>query len=257
MRPPLRAVGDDDVDRPQVRAWRHVEPSGTNGPKASALLCAAAVVSAFTPSREGRPRDEWAPLPIPNREVKPRSGDDTARERGKAARRPPTAETLPERAGRVSCFPGAANPHGITLPVHGFLIPFPLAQVFRRMAVNVSGFCILLQLQKGAKPMPNDCKSPIFNKCNGCGVKFPHDFRACTIQGRAEGLCLGFFVPTGVLGFPVGFLFTPPGPLSEGEARSGRELGERLGREPAAGRFPPLRGGVRRAGESRKQLGSY
>ena len=59
MRPPLRAVGDDDVDRPQVRAWRHVEPSGTNGPKASALLCAAAVVSAFTPSREGRPRDEW------------------------------------------------------------------------------------------------------------------------------------------------------------------------------------------------------
>ena len=59
MRPPLRAVGDDDVDRPQVRAWRHVEPSGTNGPRASALLCAAAVVSAFTPSREGRPRDEW------------------------------------------------------------------------------------------------------------------------------------------------------------------------------------------------------
>ena len=198
-----------------------------------------------------------APLPIPNREVKPRSGDDTAGDRGKAARRPPTAETLPERTGRVSCFPGAANPHGITLPVHGLWIPFPLVQVFRRMAVNVSGFCVLLQLQKGAKPMPNDCKSPIFNKCNGCGGKFPHGFRACTIQGRAEGLCLGFFVPAGVLGFPVGFLFTPPGPLSEGEARSGRELGERLGREPATGRFPPLRGGVRRAGESRKQLGSY
>ena len=34
MRPPLRAVADDDVDRPQVGAWRHVEPSGTNGPKA-------------------------------------------------------------------------------------------------------------------------------------------------------------------------------------------------------------------------------
>ena len=92
-----------------------------------------------------------APLPIPNREVKPRSGDDTAGDRGKAARRPPTAETLPERTGRVSCFPGAANPHGITLPVHGFLIPFPLAQVFRRMAVNVSGFCVLSQPQKGHK----------------------------------------------------------------------------------------------------------
>ena len=34
MRPPLRAVVDDHVDRPQVGAWRHVEPSGTNGPSA-------------------------------------------------------------------------------------------------------------------------------------------------------------------------------------------------------------------------------
>ena len=92
-----------------------------------------------------------APLPIPNREVKPRSGDDTARERGKAARRPPTAETLPERTGRVSCFPGAANPHGITLPVHGFWIPFPLAQVFRRIGGAVSVFCVLSQPQKGHK----------------------------------------------------------------------------------------------------------
>ena len=33
-----------------------------------------------------------APLPIPNREVKPRSGDDTAPKRGKVARRPPTTE---------------------------------------------------------------------------------------------------------------------------------------------------------------------
>ena len=173
-------------------------------------------------------------------------------------RRGEKRETLPERTGRVSCFPGAANPPRITLAGYGFWIPFPLAQVFRRMAVNVSGFCILLQLQKGAKPMPNNYKSLIFNKIQlWGGGKFPHGFRACTIQGRAEGLCLGFFVPAGVLGFPVGFLFTPPGPLSEGEARSGRELGERLGREPAAGRFPLLRGGVRRAGESRKQLGSY
>ena len=71
------------------------------------------------------------------------------------------------------------------------------------------------------------------------------------------GFVLDFFVPAGILGFPLGFLFTSPGPLSEGEAQSGKELDERLGREPAAGRFPPLRGGVRRAGESRKQLGSY
>ena len=27
-----RAVADDDVDRPQVQAWRHVQPSGTNCP---------------------------------------------------------------------------------------------------------------------------------------------------------------------------------------------------------------------------------
>ena len=58
-----------------------------------------------------------------------------------------------------------------------------------------------------------------------------------------------FFVPAGVQ--------TPPGPLSEGEARSGKELGERLGREPAAGRFPPLRGGARQGGGVKKQLGNY
>ena len=30
-----RAVEDYDVDRPQVQAWRHVEPSGTNCPESS------------------------------------------------------------------------------------------------------------------------------------------------------------------------------------------------------------------------------
>ena len=30
-----RAVEDYDVDRPQVQAWRHVQPSGTNCPKSS------------------------------------------------------------------------------------------------------------------------------------------------------------------------------------------------------------------------------
>ena len=71
------------------------------------------------------------------------------------------------------------------------------------------------------------------------------------------GFVLDFFVPAGILGFPLGFLFTPPGPLSEGEAQSGKELGERLGREPAAGRFPPLRGGARQGGGVKKQLGNY
>jgi hypothetical protein len=28
-----RAVGDDDVDRPQVQAWQHAQPSGTNRPR--------------------------------------------------------------------------------------------------------------------------------------------------------------------------------------------------------------------------------
>ena len=115
MRPPWRAVGDDDVDRPQVRAQRCVEPSGTNGPKGLGappalpagggvpcgprVGCVRAVLPLSVPGvGAARPGNEWrlwrggAPLPIPNREVKPRSGDDTARERGKAARRPPTGD---------------------------------------------------------------------------------------------------------------------------------------------------------------------
>ena len=61
-------------------------------------------------------RDKWrplrggAPLPIPNREVKPRRGDDTAGDRGKVARRPPTTGTLPERPGRVFCFREVLHP---------------------------------------------------------------------------------------------------------------------------------------------------
>ena len=65
-------------------------------------------------------------------------------------------------------------------------------------------------------------------------------------QGQS-GSVLVFFVPAGLLLLPLG-------PLSEGEARSGTEFAERLGREPTAGRFPPLRGGARRAGESKTNL---
>ena len=42
--------------------------------------------------------------------------------------------------------------------------------------------------------MPNNYKSLIFNKIQQGGVKSSHGFRAYAIQGRAEGLCLGFFL---------------------------------------------------------------
>ena len=101
MRPPWRAVGDDDVDRPQVGARRRVEPSGTNGPSGLRTVApsrASEVCVPFPRPVEGRRRHEWrhrrggAPLPIPNREVKPRCGDDTAGDRGKVVRRPPTTD---------------------------------------------------------------------------------------------------------------------------------------------------------------------
>ena len=125
MRPPLRAVVDDHVDRPQVGAWRHVEPSGTNCPNASALrprggaVRCVVLVPAF--ARPSRPlRHEWrlwrggAPLPIPNREVKPRRDDDTAGDRGKVVRRPPIAESPSAPAGGLICFYTSTFP--ITLP---------------------------------------------------------------------------------------------------------------------------------------------
>ena len=68
----------------------------------------------FHPSglgQQARPkRDKWrlwrggAPLPIPNREVKPRRDDDTAGDRGKVVRRPPTTESPSAKAGGLVCF---------------------------------------------------------------------------------------------------------------------------------------------------------
>ena len=134
MRPPLRAVGDDHVDRPQVGALRDVEPSGTNGPDAGGRAvfaagppaglspwsrgrCAAPVPERRpcaaplpSPVPECRWRHRWrpwrggAPLPIPNREVKPRRGDDTAGDRGKVARRPTRRDPCPIGQGSLfSC----------------------------------------------------------------------------------------------------------------------------------------------------------
>ena len=113
MRPPWRAVGDDDVDRPQVGARRRVEPSGTNGPSGLRTVApsrASEVCVPFPRPVEGRRRHEWrhrrggAPLPIPNREVKPRCGDDTAGDRGKVVRRPPTTEKPQPDNGWVFLF---------------------------------------------------------------------------------------------------------------------------------------------------------
>ena len=114
MRHPRRAVADDHVDRPQVEAQRCVEPSGTNCPMACAspreirgARPSAAVVRAgrvdpklektavhvpavpFPPPQGPSGVQKWrllrrgAPLPIPNREVKPCRADDTADTVGK------------------------------------------------------------------------------------------------------------------------------------------------------------------------------
>ena len=133
MRPPWRAVVDDHVDRPQVGARRRVEPSGTNCPNASALVCGCPCagfhpsVKAGRPGKTGpqrnkrRPLRGGAPLPIPNREVKPRRDDDTAGDRGKVVRRPPTTETLPEEI-----LEGFAVFIRCSLPLFFLLLSIPL-----------------------------------------------------------------------------------------------------------------------------------
>ncbi len=110
MRPLQRAVGDYHVDRPQVEAQRCVEPSGTNCPSClqvpsrefpggPPLFCSEYVrtLPSWSPVRQGlvwRLLRGGAPLPIPNREVKPRRADDTAVKRGKVGRRPPLAGSV-------------------------------------------------------------------------------------------------------------------------------------------------------------------
>ena len=64
----------------------------------------------FSPIRLRPLSHEWrlwrggAPLPIPNREVKPRRDDDTAGDRGKVVRRPPLTESPSATAGGLLCF---------------------------------------------------------------------------------------------------------------------------------------------------------
>ncbi len=112
MRPLQRAVGDYHVDRPQVEAPRGVEPSGTNCPNACSRppppgggpRCSVGAhpapcpifppVTSMASAPTRRLLRGGAPLPIPNREVKPRSADDTAVKRGKVGRRPPLADSF-------------------------------------------------------------------------------------------------------------------------------------------------------------------
>ena len=101
-----RAVEDDDVDRPQVQAWRHAQPSGTNSPsalpvQAHALELACGWVPVgiiyqenlfcFRSIAEKKYSGGFGPgvppLPIPNREVKPGRADGTAPQCGRVGRR--------------------------------------------------------------------------------------------------------------------------------------------------------------------------
>ena len=106
----MRAVEDDDVDRPQVQAWRHVQPSGTNSPmrlersvsppggrdaerkkeekarhrKHYARLLETLLQISFrlvlrSLPYSGDDSTRAPPLPIPNREVKPCNADGTAK----------------------------------------------------------------------------------------------------------------------------------------------------------------------------------
>ena len=100
-----RAVEDDDVDRPQVQAWRHAQPSGTNSPSAlpvqahalelapggfrwdqhqESLFCFQSIAEK---SYSGGFGPGVPPLPIPNREVKPGRADGTAPQCGRVGRR--------------------------------------------------------------------------------------------------------------------------------------------------------------------------
>ena len=79
-------------------------------------------------------RDKWrlwrggAPLPIPNREVKPRRDDDTAGDRGKVVRRPPTTD----------------SPSALLAGLSVFVSPCPVAE---KSALSFAETDLLLPLQ--------------------------------------------------------------------------------------------------------------
>ncbi len=129
MRPLQRAVGDYHVDRPQVEAPRGVEPSGTNCPNACSRppppgggpRCSVGAhpapcpifppVTSMASAPTRRLLRGGAPLPIPNREVKPRSADDTAVKRGKVGRRPPLTLAFTNGCSMKICGDYCAEAH--------------------------------------------------------------------------------------------------------------------------------------------------
>ena len=149
MRRPQRAAVDDRVDRPQVEAQRCVEPSGTNCPRACAAppcgarahppprgaaggpVCgtfATASSHAAFPSPSRPETDTWrllrggAPLPIPNREVKPCRADDTATLW--ESRSSPTPNKKPDRFCQAFCYLSPLLSHRtLIILISYFLIP--------------------------------------------------------------------------------------------------------------------------------------
>ena len=91
---------DQHVDRPEVYAWQHVQPTGTNRPRAwidndvrarygvleraGCRVCGAAHLTGFGGHSGG-----VTPVPIPNTEVKPTSADGTWEETPRESRTPP------------------------------------------------------------------------------------------------------------------------------------------------------------------------
>ena len=137
MRPPVRAVGDDHVDRPEVErrrrrgrpvlmarglpagrgagAWgaaaaRGAGPGPAGGRAARPPRLPPPLPSAWRPAPAAVPslwhgghRGGAPPLPIPNRAVKPARADGTARD-GRESRSPPP------------CAPGPLDPGAFFLP---------------------------------------------------------------------------------------------------------------------------------------------
>ena len=166
MRPPLRAVGDDDVDRPQVRAWRHVEPSGTNGPRASALLCAAAVVSAFTPSREGRPRDEWRQcagahlFPFRTEKLSPAAAMILRESVGKQPAAHPQRKPSQRELGGFPVFRERPILTGLPSRSTGFGFLFHSRKFSAGLVGPFPFFAYFRSLKKGTRPL-SGCRTPL------------------------------------------------------------------------------------------------
>ena len=145
MRPPVRAVGDDHVDRPEVErrrrrgrlvlmarglpagrgagAWgaaaargagpgpaggRAARPPRLPPPLPSAWRLAPAAVPSLW---HGGHRGGAPPLPIPNRAVKPARADGTARD-GRESRSPPPCAPGPLDPGAFFCPRGMAAEDG-------------------------------------------------------------------------------------------------------------------------------------------------